>query len=118
MTLIHLTMVDCPMKLLITRYSHHYEVTKHQWMAPDIMRSFIKRFLHIATYRDRHGVLHEDHFFELAGNLPVEVVFMISDEEAAQFLKLIEREKVHAFYVLMPAECGVTNGEQAPPEPG
>lgn len=59
MTLIHLTMVDYPMKLLITRYSHHYEVTKHQWMAPDIMRSFIKRFLHIATYRDRHGVLHE-----------------------------------------------------------
>jgi PII-like signaling protein len=58
----------------------------------------------------QHGVLHEDHFFELAGNLPVEVVFMVSEEEAAQLLKGIEQEKVRVFYVLMPAEYGVLNG--------
>lgn len=59
MTSIHPIMVDCPMKLLITRYSHHYEVTRHQWLAPSILTSFIKRFLHIAMYRDKHGMLHE-----------------------------------------------------------
>jgi hypothetical protein len=36
---------------------------------------------------------------------------MISDEEATQFLKVIEQEKVRVFYVLMPAEYGVLNGE-------
>ncbi len=58
----------------------------------------------------RHGILHEDHFFELAGNLPVEVAFMVSEEEAAQLLKRIEQEKVRVFYVVMPAEYGVLNG--------
>ena len=58
----------------------------------------------------RHGMLHEDHFFELAGNLTVEVVFMISDEEAAQFLKVIEQEKVRVFYVRTSAEYGMING--------
>ena len=40
----------------------------------------------------------------------MEVVFTVSDEEAAQLLKLIEQEKVKAFYVLMPAQYGVING--------
>jgi PII-like signaling protein len=59
----------------------------------------------------QHGVLHEDHFFELAGNLPVEVVFMVSDVEANQLLELIRQENIRVFYVLMPAEFGVVNGE-------
>ena len=59
----------------------------------------------------QHGVLHEDHFLELAGNLPVEVVFMISDDQAAQFLELIRQEKIHIFYVRMPAEYDVINGD-------
>lgn len=58
----------------------------------------------------RHGALHEDHFFELAGNLPVEVVFMVSDQEAEQLLELIQREQIQIFYARMPAEYGVVNG--------
>ncbi|HEY3461194.1 MAG TPA: DUF190 domain-containing protein, partial [Casimicrobiaceae bacterium] len=30
----------------------------------------------------RHGVLHEEHFFELAGDLTVEIDFAVTDEEA------------------------------------
>ena len=37
----------------------------------------------------RHGVLHEDHFIELAGDLPVEVGFAVTDDEAERFLQLI-----------------------------
>lgn len=59
----------------------------------------------------RHGILPEDHFFELAGNLTVEVVFMISDKEAAQFLKVIEQDKVRIFYVKTTAEYGMINRE-------
>ncbi len=50
--------------------------------------------------------------FELAGNLPVEVVFIVSNEEATQLLKLIEQEKIHVFYVLTPVEYGVINGDR------
>jgi PII-like signaling protein len=59
----------------------------------------------------RHGVFHEDHFFELAGDLPVEVVFMVSEEEAEQLLDVIRSEGLTLFYIRMHAEYGVINGE-------
>ena len=59
----------------------------------------------------RHGVLHEDLFVELAGDLPVEVVFMLSDEQAEQFMELIRNEGLTLFYIRLPAEYGVINGE-------
>ena len=30
----------------------------------------------------RHGVLHEQHFFELAGEMTIEVEFIVNDDEA------------------------------------
>ena len=57
----------------------------------------------------RHHVLHENHFFELAGTLTVEVEFIVTDEEARQLLELLRSEKVRAFYALMPARFGVIN---------
>lgn len=60
----------------------------------------------------RHGVVVEQHFFELADDLPVEVVFMVSDEEAERLLaRLREEAETGLFYIRMPAEFGVLNGE-------
>ena len=59
----------------------------------------------------RHGVLHEDHFIELAGDLPVEVGFAVTDDEAERFLQLIRDEQVSIFYIRLPAEFDVINGE-------
>jgi PII-like signaling protein len=56
----------------------------------------------------RHGVMHEDHFYELQGDLPVEVGFAVSDDEADRLLALIEEEKVSLFYVRIPADFGAT----------
>jgi len=57
----------------------------------------------------RHGVLHEDHFLELQGDLPVEVGFAITDEEAERMLQLIRDEHVSVFYVKLPAQFEVIN---------
>lgn len=57
----------------------------------------------------RHHVVHENHFFELAGTLTVEVEFIVSEDEARQLLELLRREKVRAFYALIPARFGVLN---------
>ena len=62
----------------------------------------------------RHGVLHDDHFFELQGDLPVEVGFAVSDEEADRLLRLIEDEKVSLFYVRIPAEFDATGRTSGP----
>jgi uncharacterized protein len=60
----------------------------------------------------RHGVLHEQHFFELAGDLTVEVEFVLSEEEAAALLDLIQREQIRLFYAKVPAEFGMTEGRE------
>lgn len=56
----------------------------------------------------RHGVLHEAHFYELAGELPVEVVFVATREEAERLLSSVRNAELSLFYYMMPAECGNT----------
>jgi PII-like signaling protein len=61
----------------------------------------------------RHGVIVEQHFFELADELPVEVAFMVSDEDAERLVARLQEEKdLSLFYIRMPAEYGVLNGPQ------
>jgi PII-like signaling protein len=52
----------------------------------------------------RHGVIHEQRFFELPEVLPVLVEFVVSPEEADMMLDLVRREKIHCF-------CTRTNTE-------
>jgi len=63
----------------------------------------------------RHHHLHEDHFFELAGTLTVEVEFIVTETESAQLLDVLHREKLRAFYAHIPARFGVVNPESCDP---
>lgn len=55
----------------------------------------------------RHGVLHEQHFFELAGEQTVAVEFIVNDEEAQKLLDLLRAEPLRLFYARVPAEFGI-----------
>ncbi|HYW91785.1 MAG TPA: DUF190 domain-containing protein [Gammaproteobacteria bacterium] len=57
----------------------------------------------------RHRQMHEEHFFELAADLPVEVVFMLGEEHARELLETVERERLQLFHVRIPAAFGVSN---------
>jgi uncharacterized protein len=67
----------------------------------------------------RHHVLHETHFFELAGSLTVEVEFIVTETESKKLLELIEREQIRVFYACIPARFGILNPDrkdvEAPP---
>jgi PII-like signaling protein len=63
----------------------------------------------------RHHVVHENHFFELAGSLTVEIEFIVTDEEARRLLELVEREKVRLFYARSAASFGVVNPDTGDP---
>jgi uncharacterized protein len=63
----------------------------------------------------RHHVLHENHFFELAGTLAVEVEFIVTDAEAQQLLEVLHRKKVRLFYAHIPARFGVINPDASDP---
>ena len=67
---------------------------------------------------DSHHVLHEDHFFELAGTLTVEVEFIVTDDEVDQLLALLRKENVRVFYARIPAVFGVINPKQGDPTNG
>ena len=56
----------------------------------------------------RHGVMREEHFFELAGDLTVEVAFAVTEREADALLDMARKENLDIFYVKSPAEFGVT----------
>ena len=55
----------------------------------------------------RDGRLHEQHFLELAGDLPVEVAFALEPAQAEQLLQRVAEEKLALFYVQLPARFGV-----------
>jgi PII-like signaling protein len=58
-----------------------------------------------------HHRIHEDHFFELAGTLTVEVEFIVTEDEANLLLDLVREEKIRVFYARIPATFGVINAD-------
>ncbi len=55
----------------------------------------------------RHGVLHEEQFFELADDLPVKVEFLLREEQAELLLQLVRNAGVDATYARSPASFAV-----------
>jgi len=72
----------------------------------------IKAFRSIAGY-GRHGLMHEQQFFELAGELPVITEFVVSDIEADQILAALRKEKIDVVYARWPAEFSATGSQAA-----
>ncbi|MDO9010939.1 MAG: DUF190 domain-containing protein [Gallionella sp.] len=55
----------------------------------------------------RHGRLHEDTFFELAGELAVKVEFILDDVLAEQLMQRARVPDVEIFYVRSAVQAGV-----------
>ena len=64
-------------------------------------------FRAVAGY-GRHGRLHEEHFFELAGDLPMTVEFFAEETAIAMLLARLQEQKISLFYVRFKAEAGIT----------
>jgi PII-like signaling protein len=60
----------------------------------------------------RHGVLHEERFFELAGDVPVLIEFVVSDDDADALVAAVRAEGIDLFYMRMPVAFAAT--ERAP----
>jgi PII-like signaling protein len=91
----------------------HHGVLLYEWLLEKAKAMGIhggSAFRAVAGY-GRHGVLHEQHFFELAGDVPVVVEFIVGTDEAEQLLQLLQRENVHAFYTRTAIEFGTLNGD-------
>ncbi len=60
----------------------------------------------------RHGVLHSAHFFELAGELTMDVEFILTNEMADRLLESLGQEDLSLVYARLPAQFGIV-GQQA-----
>jgi uncharacterized protein len=91
----------------------HHGILLYEWLLEQAKKLGIhggSAFRAIAGY-GRHGVLHEQHFFELAGDLTIKIEFIVTLEEAQRLLDLVKREKLHIFYAMAQGEFGALDGE-------
>lgn len=87
----------------------HRHILLYEWLLEHAKKMGIhggSAFRAIAGF-GRHGILHEEHFFELAGDLTVEIDFAVTDQEADELLGMIDREHIRMFYARIPIEYGV-----------
>jgi uncharacterized protein len=56
----------------------------------------------------RHHILHEAHFYELAGELPMEVVFVTDEADAGRLIAHIGDAGLSVFHVMTPVRTGTT----------
>jgi uncharacterized protein len=61
----------------------------------------------------RHGVLHEEAFFELAGDLPIRVEFVLREEEAERLLGIVREAGVELVYASSTARIGILGPAKA-----
>ena len=84
----------------------HHHVLLYDWLLEQAKQLGIRggsAFRAIAGF-GRHGILHEEHFFELAGDVAVEVELAVTDAEADLMIARVREEGIDVFYMRIPVE--------------
>ena len=100
------------LKFYVQESRRHHGVLAYEWLLEQARQLGLaggSAFPAIAGY-GRPGRLHEEHFFELAGDLPVEVGFALSEDDAKRLLDHLAHEKLSMFYIKVPLEMGMVGG--------
>jgi PII-like signaling protein len=97
------------LKFYVQENRRHHGRLVYEWLLEQAQQLGIpggSAFRALAGY-GRHGRMHEEHFFELAGDLPVEVGFALSEEEAERLLAHLAGEPLPLLYIKLPMQMGV-----------
>jgi len=100
------------LKFYVQEKHRHHGILAYEWLLEEARKVGVhggSAFRAIAGF-GRHGKLHEEHFFELAGDVSVEVGFALSEEEAQSFLAHLAGSQLRMFYIKVPLEMGVVGG--------
>lgn len=92
----------------VSEKQHHSDMPLYEWLLEEAKAMGVhggSAFRAIAGF-GRHGHMHEDTFFELAGELAVKVEFILDDELAEQLLQLVRSQNMKLFYVKQTVEAG------------
>ena len=103
-------MTDCYLQFYVAENRRHRHFLVYEWLLQEAQKFGLhggSAFRALAGF-GRHGRLHEERFFELQGDLPVEVGFVVTTVEADRFLAHLAGEDLNLFYLRVPVTCGFT----------
>ena len=92
------------------RHKHHHELL-YEWVLQEAKKLGIHGgtvFRAVAGF-GHHGRVHFQHFYELAGELTMQVDFLVTDAEAEKLLDAIRNEDIRLLYMKVPVEFDVIN---------
>jgi PII-like signaling protein len=92
----------------ISEKQHHAGMPLYEWLLEEAKSLGVhggSAFRAIAGF-GRHGKMHEETFFELAGELAVKVEFIIDDALAEQLLERVHSQSMKLFYVKQQVQVG------------
>jgi uncharacterized protein len=92
----------------VSEKQHHAGMPLYEWLLEEAKSLGVhggSAFRAIAGF-GRHGHMHEETFFELAGELAVKVEFVIDDALAERLLEKIRSQSLKIFYVKQPVQAG------------
>ncbi len=98
------------LRFFVHENRRHHGILLYEWLLEQARKSGIRggtAFRAIAGF-GRHGVIREQHFFELAGEVTIRLDFLVSRAESEKLIKLVEDEKLVIPYAELPAVFGVT----------
>lgn len=93
----------------VTEKQHHAGAPLYEWLLEEAKALGIlggSVFRAIAGF-GRHGRLHEETFFELAGELAVKVEFILDDKLAEQMMQRVHAQSLNVFYVRYKVQSGI-----------
>ena len=103
-------MSHCFLKFYVAENRRHHHKLLYEWLLEEAKSFGLhggSAFRALAGF-GRHGRLREERFFELAGDLPVEVGFVVTHDEADRFLAHVGAQGLSLFYLRVPVEAGFT----------
>ncbi|TAM60054.1 MAG: DUF190 domain-containing protein [Rhodanobacter sp.] len=108
-------MQGCSLRFYMHENQKHRGMLLYEWLLEQAKKQGIhggSAFKAIAGY-GRHGVMHEQHFFELAGENTVLVEFILGDDETTTMLKIAQQDGAPLFWAKFPAEFGIVGSIEA-----
>jgi uncharacterized protein len=92
----------------VSEKQHHGSMPLYEWLLEEAKAMGVHGgsvFRAIAGF-GRHGHMHEETFFELAGELAAKVEFIVEDALAEQLLEKVRNQGLKLFYVKQPVQAG------------
>lgn len=97
------------LKFYVSEKQRHNGALTYEWLLEEAKKLGVtggSAFRAIASY-GRHGRMHEETFFELAGELTVQVEFVLEAGLADKLLEVLRSYELNVFYLRHAVEAGI-----------